>query len=154
MWSEKLVFSDHILIRIMVYARPLGGPIYNWCKWRHLVAKFATDASSATWWPHLYNGPRVLRNIFKPKLFQIDFSQNQMALLALVIILLTEADTCTSDKFCHQMVPFALVVNLATRWCYLHQLQIVPPGGATCIWSKFGHQVAPLAFPNCLGLPY
>ena len=39
----------------------------------------------------------------------------------------------------------ALVVNLATRWRYLHQLQIWPPGGATCISCKLAHQVAPLA---------
>ena len=30
---------------------------------------------------------------------------------------------------------------------YLHWFQFWPPGGATCISYKFGHQVAPLALP-------
>ena len=60
-----------------------------------------------------HNRPRVLslkldKSFFQPKLFQIDFSQNQITLLA-------------------------LVVNLATTWRYLHWLQIWPPDGATCI---------------------
>ena len=32
---------------------PSGGQICNQCKWRHLVAKIGTNASSATWWPKL-----------------------------------------------------------------------------------------------------
>ena len=28
--------------------------IWKQCKWRHLVAKFATNASVATWWPNLH----------------------------------------------------------------------------------------------------
>ena len=28
--------------------------------------------------------------------------------------------TCISKKFGHQMAPFALVRNLATKWCHLH----------------------------------
>ena len=39
----------------------------------------------------------------------------------------------------------ALVANLTTRWRHLHQLQIWPTDGATCISCKFGHQMAPLA---------
>ena len=31
---------------------PSGGQICNLCKWRHLVAKFVTNASGATWWPN------------------------------------------------------------------------------------------------------
>jgi len=30
-----------------------GGQIYNQRKWRHLVAKFTTNASSAIWGPNL-----------------------------------------------------------------------------------------------------
>ena len=30
-----------------------GGKIGNQCKWRHLVAKFATKVSGAIWWPNL-----------------------------------------------------------------------------------------------------
>ena len=30
-----------------------GGKICNLCKWCHLVAKFATNASGAIWWPNL-----------------------------------------------------------------------------------------------------
>ena len=30
-----------------------GGQIFNKCKWCHLVAKFADNASGATWWPNL-----------------------------------------------------------------------------------------------------
>ena len=32
---------------------PSGGQICNLCKWRHLVAKFATNVSSAICWPNL-----------------------------------------------------------------------------------------------------
>ena len=32
---------------------PSGGQIFNQCKWRHLVAKFGTNASCAIWWPNL-----------------------------------------------------------------------------------------------------
>ena len=29
-----------------------GGQLWNPCKWCHLVAKFVTYASGATWWPN------------------------------------------------------------------------------------------------------
>ena len=29
---------------------PSGGQIWNLCKWRHLVANFATNSSGAIWW--------------------------------------------------------------------------------------------------------
>ena len=32
---------------------PSGGQIWNYCKWRLLVAKFVTNASDAIWWPNL-----------------------------------------------------------------------------------------------------
>ena len=32
--------------------------------------------------------------------------------------------------------PLALIIILATRWSYVHLLQIWPPGGATCISCK------------------
>ena len=32
---------------------PSGGQIRNQCKWRHLVAKFATYASGTIWWSNL-----------------------------------------------------------------------------------------------------
>ena len=34
-------------------------------------------------------------------------------------------------------MPLALVPNLATKWHHLHQLQIWPPDGASCISVKF-----------------
>ena len=39
--------------------------------------------------------------------------------------------------------------------CQVASLALVwPPSGATCFSSNFGHQMAPLALPHCLGLPY
>ena len=35
----------------LMQVAPSGGQICNSCKWCHLVANFATDASDATWWP-------------------------------------------------------------------------------------------------------
>ena len=32
---------------------PSGGQICNLFKWRHLVAKFETNASGTIWWPNL-----------------------------------------------------------------------------------------------------
>ena len=68
------------------------------------------------------------------------------------------------------MALLASVANLATSWCNLHQLKIGPPRETTCICSKFGHQVVPLALvpklaircykfghqvaSHCLGSPY
>ena len=51
------------------------------------------------------------------------------------------------------MAPLALVANFATRWRYLHRMQIWPPDGATCNSCKFGHHIMPLALSNCLVLP-
>ena len=60
-------------------------------------------------------------------------------------------------KFGHQMMLFALITNLATRWrnthqlqfwprwCHLHKLKIGQTSGTTWILSKFGHQVTPHA---------
>ena len=31
----------------LVHMVPFGGQIYNWCKWRHLAVKFATNVSGA-----------------------------------------------------------------------------------------------------------
>ena len=55
------------------------------------------------------------------------------------------------------MALFALVVNLATIWRYLHWFKTWSFGCAICIDSKGGHQVvslASLALSQCLGLPY
>ena len=57
------------------------------------------------------------------------------------------------------MAPLPLIPNLVTRWCHLNWFQIWSPDGITCISSKFGHQMAPLALvtialPHCLGLSY
>ena len=41
------------------------------------------------------------------------------------------------------MVPLAWLPILATRWRYLHYLQVWPPGGATCIATL--HWIALLA---------
>ena len=43
------------------------------------------------------------------------------------------------------VVPLVSFQNLTTRWRHQHWFQIWPPGGATCISYKFGHQMAPLA---------
>ena len=61
---------------------PLGGPIFNW---RHqLVAKITTDASSASWCPHLQSIQVVAQRthqlslqleLSKIKWTQIQFSQ-------------------------------------------------------------------------------
>ena len=37
----------------LMQVAPSGGQICNKCKWRHLVAKFATNVSGAIWWPYL-----------------------------------------------------------------------------------------------------
>ena len=49
--------------------------------------------------------------------------------------------TWFTESISGSIVPLAMFWNLATRWC--HEFQIWPPGGATCIGCKFGHQVAP-----------
>ena len=37
----------------MKVAHPCG-QIFNWRKWRHLVAKFSNNASGPTWWPNFF----------------------------------------------------------------------------------------------------
>ena len=44
------------------------------------------------------------------------------------------------STFSQHVMSFALVPILATSWRYLHWLQVWPPGGATCISSKFCQQ--------------
>ena len=51
-----------------------------------------------------------------------------------------------------KVVPLVLVQNLTNRWRHQlgskfgqHVMQCWPPGSATCISYKFGHQMAPLA---------
>ena len=66
-----------------------------------------------------------------------------------------DIDSVTWIKFSNNMSTLALVPNLATRWRHLHELQLWPPDGATCITHqkfatyaiscKFDHQMAPLA---------
>ena len=43
------------------------------------------------------------------------------------------------------MAPLVLVLELATRWRHLHELQIWPQDGTTCISCNIDHQMAPLA---------
>ena len=52
------------------------------------------------------------------------------------------------------MAPLALVANMATRWHHLHELQIWPPDGATCISRKFAHQIALLVLTTRLHYLY
>ena len=53
----------------------------------------------------------------------------------------TNLFTCIDSKFGHQLVPLASVANMITRWHHLQKMKIWPPGGATCINSKFYHKV-------------
>ena len=59
-----------------------------------------------------------------------------------------EIDSVTWFELGNNMAPFALVANLATRWCHLHKLKIWPPYGSTCISL---HRL--LALPHYLELP-
>ena len=38
----------------LMQVTPSDGQIFNLCKWRHLVGKFATSANGAIWWPNLW----------------------------------------------------------------------------------------------------
>ena len=52
--TEKVTISSGAIwwpnLQLMQVA-PSGGQICNLCKWRHLVANFATNASGTIWWP-------------------------------------------------------------------------------------------------------
>ena len=52
------------------------------------------------------------------------------------------------------MAPLELVANLATKWHNLDWFNNWSSGGATYIVCKVGHQVASLALPTFLGLPF
>ena len=82
------------------------------CKWRHLVAKLVTNASSAAWWPKL-KSMESLTWIF----FLTEF----------VFFL---AGEITSYR-----------INTLGPLCHLDQLKIGPPSDTTCIRLKFGQQV-------------
>ena len=48
----------------LMHVVPSGGQIFNWCKWRHLVAKFAINAShGVNFWVHCASG-NVYFNLF------------------------------------------------------------------------------------------
>ena len=57
-----------------------------------------------------------------------------IASLTCVISPANGGETCINSRFGHQMAPFALVANLATRWRHLHKS-------------------TSLALPHCLELP-
>merc|ERR1711911_451456 len=89
-----------------------GGQICNLCKWRHLVAKFATNASGAIWWPNL-------------QLMQVAPSGGQI---------------CNLCKWRHLEAKFATNVNGAICWPYLQVMQVAPSGGQIrnkCKWCNF-----------------
>ena len=80
---------------------PSGGQICNLCKWRHLVAKFATNASGAIWWPNL-------------QLMQGAPSGGQI---------------CNLYKWCYLVAKFAINAIGAIWWPNLELMQVGPSGG-------------------------
>ena len=74
------------------------------CKWRHLVAKFATHASGPIWWPNLL-------------LMQVAPSGGQI---------------CNYCKWRHLMAIFATHASGANRWPNLLLMQVAPSGGQIC----------------------
>ena len=71
---------------------PSCGQICNQCKWRHLVAKFATNASSAIWWPNL-------------QLMQVAPSGGWPNLL-LMQVAPSGGQICNPCKWCHIVAKF------------------------------------------------
>ena len=51
--------------------------------------------------------------------------------------------TCISSNFGHQVALLALVVDLASSWCFLNYLQVWPPSGAIWWPNLQPMQVAP-----------
>ena len=50
----QIVDSAPILTFLVIPKQQSGSRVLygNWCKWRHLVTKFWTNASGAIWWPN------------------------------------------------------------------------------------------------------
>ena len=51
LYKFNIQVIDSLQIRFLHWKIQVGGA--NYCKWRHLVAKFATNASGAIWGPNL-----------------------------------------------------------------------------------------------------
>ena len=120
-----------------------GGKICNLCKWRHLVAKFATNASGTIWWPNLKLmqvvpfGGKICNQckwrhlvakfatnasgaIWWPNLVQVTESiSGSVVPLAMFISQNWNFQILGFVTHCN-IAPLALVANLATRWRYLH----------------------------------
>merc|ERR1712218_565348 len=88
---------------------PPGGQIIYLCKWRHLVAKFLSNASGATWWPNY-----LLMQVAPPG-DQIVYQY----------------------KWRHLVAKFLTNASGATWWPNFLLMQLAPPGGQIsnkCMW--------------------
>ena len=113
---------------------PIGQSKTVWC---NLVAKFATSASVATWWP-------ILEPMQMAPLSSITNWATRWRYLQFWPLI------GAKWKLGHQVTPLVFVQNLVIRWCHLHWFQSWPSGGTTCRCYNFSHQVA----SHCLGMPY
>jgi len=77
---------------------PSGGQFCNQCKWRHLVAKFGTNASGAICWPNL-------------QLMQVAPSGGQI---------------CKQCKWRHLVAKFSTNASGAIWWPNMQLMQVVP----------------------------
>ena len=84
------------------------GQIWIQCKWRHLMVKFATNVSGATWWPNL---------TFKQLVPLNGLICNQCRCRHL------EGKICEQFKWCHMMAKFASGAMWQTNFKTLPEAQ-------------------------------
>ena len=85
---------------------PPCGQIFNWRKWRHLVAKFSTKESASTWWPN----------------FQI------------MHVAPPSGQISNNCMWRHLEAKFPTYASQADWWPYFQQLQVVSLGGKAKLW--------------------
>ena len=74
-----------------------GGQLWKQCKWRHLITKFWTNPSCATWWPNM-------------QLMQVVPSGRQI---------------CNKCNWCHLVAKFATSASGAIWWPNVQLMQVV-----------------------------
>ena len=138
---------------------PSGGQICNQCKWRHLVAKFATYASGAIWWPNLHlmqvasSGGQICNKCkwchvvakFNPSYgdnFWVRCASGNVCLLGywmchLTVTLLPSLNSSLSGSFSFTCVPFQVLgFKHCNRYFGFGRLR-KPFYGQTSIWTGF-----------------
>ena len=133
-----------------------------WAKWNWSLGRGAGSIH----WPrkHKYWSNLLFHSLFVAGDYSIDLawssellwkgSQTKLLLESIAQVYMNIARGTVDQGIDSITWSYLINYKFDQRLAPLALLQIWPPGSATCINCKFGHQVASLALPHCLGFSY